>query len=136
VHWHTTAPPDQPDPAVRQMSATAYQELLWHMLLRGHDGFALWCRSEEIGIETRLVQEVFAASLAYNDFITRGEPVCFDVPAQPGTVVSGLRLGDKVLVRRSDFGGSAAEEKVLEVDGKRLVVSPGTGECRVIRLGK
>lgn len=133
VHWHTTAPPEPPDPAVRQMSAGAYQELLWHMLLRGHDGFALWCMPDEIGIETSLVQEVFAASLAYNDFIIQGEPVSFDVPRQPGTVVSGLRLGDRVLVRRTDFGG-ASGEAVLEVDGKRFVVPPGTGECRVVRL--
>ena len=82
---------------------------------------------------TRLVQEVFAASLAYSDFILQGEPVCFDVPARPETVISGLRLGKRILVRRTDFSTQPGEI-TLKVDGKPLIVPPGKRECRVITI--
>jgi hypothetical protein len=36
--------------------------------------------------------------------LDRGQPISFDVPREPRTVVSGLRLGNRVLVRRTDFG--------------------------------
>jgi hypothetical protein len=105
VHWHTTAPPKEPAQHVKQMSEKAYRELLWHMLLRGHDGLAMWCMPAETLKETLLVQQVFAESLAYSEFIEKGTPVCFDVPSQPGTIVSALRLGGRLLVRRTDFTG-------------------------------
>ena len=103
VHWHTTAPPANPDPRVVPMSETAYQELLWHLLLRGHDTFFLWCLNEELAKEVRLVHEVYTAAGQYQGFLERGTPICFDVPKQPSAVVSGLRLGDQVLVRRTEF---------------------------------
>ena len=39
VRWHTTELPKNPDPDVKQFSAEKYQELLWHLLLRGVDTF-------------------------------------------------------------------------------------------------
>ena len=48
VHWTTTAPPNNPDPTVRQLSAGRYREVLWHLLLRGHDTFFLWCMGDEL----------------------------------------------------------------------------------------
>ncbi|MBN2450502.1 MAG: hypothetical protein JXR77_08930, partial [Lentisphaeria bacterium] len=135
VHWHTTAPPKDPDPAVRQMSETAYQELLWHMLLRGHDGLAMWCTRPETVKETRLVQEVYAASQAYREFLLRGTPVCFDVPSEPGPVLSALRLGNDLLVRRTDFD-DGAKPAALHVDGTDIPVDPLPGLCRVLHLGR
>ena len=107
VHWHTTAPPESPDPNVIQMSPAAYQDLLWHMLLRGHDTFFLWCMPNELGEEIRLVHEVYRDSLQYAEFLTAGEPLNFDVPSQPDTIVSGLRLGNQALVRRSEYATKA-----------------------------
>jgi hypothetical protein len=104
VHWHTTDPPEMPDTTVRQMSAARYQELLWHLLLRGHDTFFVWCDATELAEEVGLAHEVYADSLAHAGFLDRGEAVTFDVPRQPDSVVSGLRLGDRVLARRTDFG--------------------------------
>ena len=62
VHWHTTAPPSDPDPAVIQFDVEKYKELLWHLLLRGHDTFFLWCMGNELGPEVDAVHEVYAAS--------------------------------------------------------------------------
>jgi hypothetical protein len=134
VHWHTTAPPAEPTiRGLKQFSEEKYQELLWHMLLRGTDGLMMWCRSEETGKEMRLMHEVYAAALAYKSFLDKGDPVSFDVPTEPGPVVSGLRLGDQVLVRRTDFD-DAKEVVRLEVEGRTVRVPRVEGECQVLGL--
>jgi hypothetical protein len=116
VHRATTAPPPQPDPSVRPLSPAAYQELLWHLLLRGHDGFFLWCMPEELAEEVRLVHEVYAESLEYAEFLDHGRPVTFDVPKSPGPVLSGLRLNGRALIRRSDFDGNNRPASLLVGD--------------------
>ncbi len=124
VHWHTTSLPPEPDPAVRQLSAAAYREMLWHGLLRGAATLFLWCRADETQEEVRLVHEVFAEAQRYARFIDEGVPELFDVPAEPGPVVSARGLGDQALVRRSDFG--PADVRGEARGGVRA------GECRVV----
>ncbi len=126
VHWTTTAPPKEADPRVRQFSAEKYQELLWHLLLRGHDTYFLWCVSKELPQEIRLVHQVYAASLQYRGFLDRGTPITWDVPKRAGSVVSGLRLGDRVLVRRTDFANGEQEAVRVPI--------PGGGELSVPRV--
>ena len=127
VHWTTTAPPDNSDPAVRQFSAARYRDLLWHLLLRGHDGLFLWCQQDELADEVRLVHDVYSESLAHRDFLEDGAPVSFDVPSQPGTVVSGLRVGNRVLTRRTDFGEESSEPVQISLgDAKLWVRETGT----------
>lgn len=121
VHWTTTAPPPSPDPSVRQMSAVRYQDLLRHLLLRGHDAFFLWCQENELAEEIRLVHEVYAEALEYKTFLEQGRPISFDVPSMPGTVISGLRSGDKVLVRRTDFMNNK-RAVVLSIETRNLKV--------------
>ena len=127
VHWHTTAPPKKPDPTVQQFSQEKYQELLWHMLLRGHDTFFLWCTSPELATEIQLVHEGYRASLEYNGFIQRGVPVRFGVPAEPGAVVSGLQLSNRVLARRTDFGPKKKDEIMTLEDGRVVSVASKPG---------
>ena len=83
--------------------------------------------------EVTPVHEVWAAALAHKAFLDDGVPLTFDVPAQPGPVVSALRLGDRVLVRRTDFGQTAGDVE-LQVDGKALQVKPAPGVCQVLAL--
>jgi len=71
VHWHTTDPPQPPDPAIKQMSEWAYQELLWHMLLRRTSTFFLWCPDAENASEVKLLHEVWAVAQEYGDFLRR-----------------------------------------------------------------
>ncbi|MFP4058028.1 MAG: hypothetical protein ACLF0G_14260 [Candidatus Brocadiia bacterium] len=134
VHHTTTSPPREPDPAVRQFSTESYRELLWHMLLRGHDSFFLWCLEAELAQELRPLHQVWAAALRYKEFLDRGAPVTFAVPSEPGPVVSALRLGDRLLVRRTDFT-DAAEPVPLEVDGRTVAVPRSPGRCQVLDLG-
>ncbi len=133
VHWHTTAPPQDADPNVKQMSPQAYRELLWHMLLRGTDTFFLWCPKDEDAEECRLVHEVYAAAQQYGEFLEKGVPVTFEVPAQPAAVVSGLVLGERVLVRRTDFGGSKKPVEIA-VGRKRLSIDPEPGKNQILTL--
>jgi len=134
VHWHTTSPPPEPDPAVRQMSAAAYQELLWPALLRGASTLFLWCRPNETEEEVRLVHGVFRDAQTWGRFFGEGTPVLFDVPAAAGAVVSARRLGDELLVRRTDFGEDRGGDIEVEAaDCASFRLGPPTGLCRTIR---
>jgi hypothetical protein len=133
VHWHTTSPPERPDPAVKQLSALCYQELLWHMLLRGTDTFYLWCPMGEAPEEVKLLHEVYAAAQQYGEFLEKGTPISFEVPRKPGIVVSGLRLGSRVLVRRTDFTATDAPV-VVKVGGKKLFIPEAAGKCQILEL--
>ncbi|MCX7887545.1 MAG: hypothetical protein N3B01_09885 [Verrucomicrobiae bacterium] len=133
VHWHTTSPPKEPDPNVKQFSAEKYQELLWHMLLRGHDTFFLWCPREEAAVETRLLHEVWAAALQYREFLEHGQPLIFDVPTSQAPVVSAVRLHNRMLVRRTDFDGDNTPVN-LTVDGTTIPVPRAEGRCQILTL--
>jgi len=132
VHWNTVVVNEKPDPSVKQMSEECYRELLWHMLLRGTDTFFMWSGAKEFPKEVRLVHEVYAAAQQYGEFLDRGMPVTFDVPDRPGTVISGLALGDRALIRRTDFGGNREPVKI-RVGTRDVMVEYAPGECRVIR---
>ncbi len=135
VHWHTTVPPTPPEPAMKQFSTEGYQELLWHMLLRGINTFYLWCPAEEYADEVKVLYPVWAAAQEYGDFLERGRPLGFDVPPRPGTVISGLRLDNRVLVRRTDFGESP-DEVVLTYAGKPLRIPRAKGKCQILSLSE
>lgn len=133
VHWHTTAPPEDPDPSIPQMSRESYHELLWHLLLRGHDRLYSWCRPDELSEEMKLLQEVYDASLEYSEWLKHGVPVTYEVPGEVSPVVSGLRWNDRVLVRRTDFGESD-EPVTIEVAGRTLEVPSALGELQILDL--
>ena len=132
VHWHTIEPKPSTSTA-KQFSEDKYQELLWHMLLRGTDTFFLWCRKEEAAKEIQLVHQVYSEARQYGEFLSNGKPINFSVPKQPGTVISGLRLGDRVLVRRTDF--TKTNEPVgIVVDDRRLKVGVAPKNCQIISI--
>jgi hypothetical protein len=132
VHWHTTEPPRRPDPRVRQLSKEKYQELLWHLLLRGHDTFFVWSPRTEALEESKLVHQVYADSHRYLDFLQRGTPVSFEVPKTPGPVVSALRLGSRLLVQRTDFDATASPV-FLRLEGRTVEV-PRLSGAQVLEL--
>lgn len=127
VHWHTTAPPDKPDPRTRQLSAAKYRELLAHLLLRGHDTFFLWCMPDELATEIRWVHDVYAQSLRYRDSLTHGTPLPFAVPEHPAPVISAVHWMDRVLAVRSDFGTNAPDVTLRLPSGGIVSVPARTG---------
>jgi hypothetical protein len=134
VHWHPINAEKYPDPAFRPFSARNYQELLWHMLLRGSDTFFLWCGESEYPDEVRLLHEVYAAAQEYGEFLDKGIPVTFAVPKSPAPVVSALRLGDRLLVRRTDFG-TAKASVAIDVAGTKIFIPEAPGRCQILKIG-
>jgi len=133
VHWNTIFYPDDVDPSIVQLSKEIYLELLWHMLFRGTDTFAMWCSPEEYAEEVRMPQEVYAAAQEYGEFLEQGLPINFDLAEYPATVISGLIHNDSVLVRRTDFSNN--KEPVTILAGTTPITVPyKPGECQVISL--
>jgi len=133
VHWNTIFAAGKPDAAIRQMSRESYRELLWHMLLRGTDTFFMWCTKDEYPEEVCLVHDVYAAAQQYGRFLDNGMPVNFDVPREAGTVISGLALGDSVLIRRTDFGTN--HDPVEITAGTKIISVPySPGSCMILAM--
>jgi hypothetical protein len=103
------------------------------MLLRGTDTFFLWCKRQELAQEVRLVQQVYADSLQFKAYLDFGEPVNFAVPQNEGPVLSALRLGDRLLVRRSDFSDDQRPVS-LKVDGRLVSVPRLEGACQILTV--
>jgi hypothetical protein len=133
VHWHIIFHPRKPDPTVIQMSRESYQELLWHMLLRGTDAFFMWSGADDYPEEVRYLHEVYAEAQKYGDFLESGIPINYEVPDQPGTVISGLALDNRVLIRRTDFGDNRAPVNIL-AGTEMITVSFNPGQCQMIPL--
>ena len=132
VHWHTIGPEDSAvEP--KQFSEDKYQELLWHMLLRGTDTFFVWCTQQQAAKEIQLVHQVYAEAQQYGQFLSEGTPVNFSVPEQPGAVISGLKLGNRVLVRRTDFGNSH-EPVEITINDTKIKVGHTPRRCHIISL--
>jgi hypothetical protein len=132
VHWHTIESKSSAGKA-KQFSEDKYQELLWHMLLRGTDTFFVWCGRQDAPKEIQLVHHVYAEAQQYGEFLSKGKPINFSVPKQPGTVISGLKLGNRVLVRRTDFKENASSIKIT-VNGAKIKVPASPGLCQIISL--
>jgi hypothetical protein len=132
VHWQTIG--SNPSKSIaRQFSEAKYQDLLWHMLLRGTDTFFLWSPGQQAAKEIPLVHQVYTEAQQYGEFLSRGQPISFSVPKQPGTVISGLQLADRVLIRRTDFKISTKSVEI--VAGNRTIkVPPVPGRCQIISL--
>ena len=133
VHWNTIFVGVDPDPDIVQMSEHSYQELLWHMLFRGHDTFFNWSMRHEYPDEVRLLHEVWADAQKYGEFLDKGWPITFDVPKEPGVVISGLAMDDRVLVRRTDFDTDHLPVEVL-VGTKLITVDYAPGVCKIYNL--
>jgi hypothetical protein len=132
VHWHTIKSDDHPGTAI-QFSEEKYQELLWHMLLRGTDTFFMWCPKKESPKEIRLVHQVYAQAQQYGQFLSEGKPILFNVPRQPGTVISALKLKGSLLVRRTDFKRTSKPVEII-VGDKKIKVKAMPGRCQIITL--
>jgi hypothetical protein len=103
------------------------------MLLRGTDTFFLWCGRQEAAKEIQLVHQVYAEAQQYGQFLSKGKPINFGVPRQPGTVVSGLKLADRVLVRRTDFK-KTTEPVEITINNRRIKVGVAPGRCQIISI--
>ena len=142
VHWHTInydhpegSPVTTPVEEIKQFSEEKYQELLWHMLLRGTDTLFLWCMDKEAAKEIQLLHKVYSQSMEFSEFILKGTPINFNVPENPGTVISGLKLDNRVLIRRTDFVKSDKPVEIV-VEARKIKIKPAVGKCQIIPLSQ
>ena len=112
-----------------KMSTESYKELIWHMLLRKNDTLFVWAGPEA----TRDTQEVYAEAQQYGEFLDKGIPISYEVPKEQGTVISGLVLRDRVLIRRTDFDGSKEPVDIL-VGTRMVTIEASPGACRILEL--
>jgi hypothetical protein len=132
VHWNTIGSRPSGGSA-KQFSEEKYQELLWHMLLRGIDTFFVWCGRKDAPKEIQLVHQVYSQAQQYGRFLSKGTPISFNVSKQPGTVISGLKLGNRVLVRRTDFKENYSPVEII-LDDAKIKVPAAPGHCQIISL--
>jgi hypothetical protein len=132
VHWHTIRDDSVNSKAV-QFSEDKYKELLWHMLLRGTDTFFLWCPNQEAAKEIELVHQVYSQAQQYGEFLSDGIPINFSVPKQPAAVISGLKLKNRVLVRRTDFT-KTNDPVEITVDDRSIKVEATPKKCQIITI--
>ena len=127
--------PDEPDPRFLQpMSQRAFREVVWHAFLRGADTIYVF----NLGYPTRPqnvtpafsfesvedVRSVYDTLLAARQFLDKGEPMNFAYPPLFGAepVWSGLRLGDRCLVRTFTLGTAAATVEVPAFPGVTITL--------------
>jgi hypothetical protein len=132
VHWHTIKDDNVNSKAV-QFSEDKYKELLWHMLLRGTDTFFLWCPNKEAAKEIELVHQVYSRAQQYGEFLSDGIPINFSVPKQPAAIISGLKLKNRILVRRTDFTETDGLVEIT-VDGRKIKVKAAPKKCQIITI--
>ena len=77
--------------------------------------------------------EVYADALRYAEFLDHGEPVTFEVPQIEGPVLSALRLGDRLLVRRTDFAEHSGPIS-LQIAGSSIDVPHREGQCQILTV--
>lgn len=130
--WHPT-PPRGDDELSPAMSLETYREFLAHMLLRGSDGFMMWCQPPETVAEVAAIVPALDEALRYREFLELGKPMLFEVPSQPGTIVSALLLDGRLLVRRTDFGGHT-EPVTRRIDGDLVRIPHVPGEYQIIQM--
>ena len=134
VPWVCRWCPDDPNPKIPIMSRERYREVLRHLWLRGISGMQIFQPKrdgyEEIAIaEVQDAVAIYDEILPYKDFIDHGTPISLDLPKMQddGVLWSGLRWGDKAIVRAFKQGGGKGAVTIEPWKGSKitLAVPPG-----------
>ncbi len=140
VPWVCRWCPDDEDPKIPIMSRERYREVLRHLWLRGISGMQIF-NPMRPGFETLAVAEVQDAAavydemLAHRDFLDHGAPICLDLPQMQddGVLWSGLRWGDRAIVRTFKQGGGSEWIAIEPWKGRKITLK-ATPEGRTWEL--
>jgi hypothetical protein len=130
-----------PEYKVPDLSRTAYREALRHLWLRGVTGMQVFnprnAEYEELWLQDlQDAVAVYDEVLAYRPFLDRGQVMNLAVPApqHDGVFWSGLRMGDRALVRLTNQSGEEQEWTCEPWDGHpfRLAVPADSGRTLVL----
>ena len=126
VPWVARFCPDVGDPKIPMISRERYREALRHIWLRGCDGMQIFQPARpgynEIVIgEVQDAVAVYDEMLAYREFLDEGTILNTETPPvqDHGVVWSGLRLGDRAVVRTFKQGGGSAKVTIEPFPGKK-----------------
>jgi hypothetical protein len=128
--WVARWCPDDEDPIIPIMSRARYREVLRHLWLRGVDGMQIF-QPRRPGFEEIALSEVedavaiYDEMLAYSEFLDAGTPLCYSVPRPQDdrAVWSGMRLGDRAVVRTFKPGKRTAKITVEPWPGRRITLA-------------
>lgn len=127
VAWVARWVADHPDWGTPVMSRTAYREALRQLWLRGLDAMQVFNPQREGHPEMTLAEVQDAAAvydemLAYRELLDHGEVMSYRVPApdEPGVLWSGLREGDRAVVRVLRLPGGPDQVELEAWPGIRI----------------
>jgi hypothetical protein len=143
IVWVARWVPDDRDPEIPVMSREAYRESLRHLWLRGADAMAVFNHVqpgyEEMAVlEVVDAAEVYGEMLAFREFLDAGEVLHTEIPERQhdGVLWSGLRLGDRALVRATS---QSARDQTVVLEpwpGERIAVgAPRAGRTWILERG-
>lgn len=140
VPWVCRWCPDDQDGKIPIMTRERYREVLRHLWLRGIATMQIFNPKRE-GFEEMAVAEVQDAAmvydemLAYRDVLENGTPLCLDVPKiqDEGVLWSGLRCGNRAVVRAFKQGGGSASVTIWPWPDKKFTLE-ATSEGRTWEL--
>lgn len=132
IPWIDRFCADDRDEKIPILSRTRYREILRHCWLRGADGMQIfnpnWFpdRPERVAIVTEEVEDavsVYDEMLAYRPFLERGVTMNVEAPkaTDEGPLWSGLRLGDKAVVRAFTQAAHAVPVTITPFPGAAAV---------------
>jgi len=117
--WVSRWCPDVDDPKIPVISRPRWREVLRHVWLRGADGMQVFNPTRKgydrvVLAEVQDAVAVYDEMLAYREFLDAGEVLCTDTPPEQddGVLWSGLRLGDRAVIRTFKQGGGKAQVTV------------------------
>ena len=141
VPWVARWVPDDPDPTIPIMTRERYREVLRHLWLRGISSMQIF-NPKRPGYEALALAEVqdavavYDEMLQYREFQQGGEVLGLAVPkVQSGGVIwSGLRLGDRAIVRTFKQGSGRVPFEVEPWPNRRIMLAAGAGKTYVLKL--
>ena len=146
VPWVDRYCPDDRDEKIPILSRPRYREILRHCWLRGADSMQIfnidWSKDpRKITIATEEIEDavaVYDEMLAYRPFLEGGSILNTHVPdvRDDGPVWSGLRLGDRAVVRTFTMGAKTVPANVRPFDHASTVTldCPSRGATYLLRL--
>lgn len=142
VPWVCRWCPDDPDPKIPIMSRERYREVLRHLWLRGICGMQIFNPKrdgfEEIAVsEVQDAVAVYDEMLACKDILDNGTPLGLDLPKiqDNGVLWSGVRSGDKAIIRTFKQGGGRESVTIEPWPGQKITLTAtSTGETRQLVL--
>jgi hypothetical protein len=142
IPWVTRWVSEAPELEFPVMSRERYREVLRHLWLRGVAAMQVFSPRMK-GYEDMALPEVEDAAAAYDEmlavreFLEGGEVLSYDVPREQddGVVWSGMRRGDRAVIRVFKQGGGSARQKVRPW-GEREFELEATGEGQTYLLAK